>query len=68
MTHNTADCNKYKKKGSLKPNFKKSGSHTGSKKNQNFTTILKEGFAKMTKILKNKKPNMKRSIEGSNSN
>ena len=55
MTHNTANCNKYKKNRFLKPNYKKSGSQTGSKLNQNFAQVLKEGFAKMTKILKDKK-------------
>ena len=67
MTHNTADCNKYKKNRSIKPNFKKSGSHTGSKLNQNFTQVLNKGFAKKTKILKDKTPNKKRSIKDSDS-
>ena len=61
MTHNTADCNKYEKHGSLKPNFKKSSSHPGSKLNQNFAQALKEGFTKMTKILKDKKSKTKHS-------
>ena len=56
MTHNTGNCKKYGKDGSLKKGFKKSGGQAEPKGNQNFVTILKEGFAEMTKILKDKKP------------
>ena len=64
MTHNTANCKKYGKDGSIKKCFKKPSSQSDSKK-QNFATILKEGFAELTKILKDKKPSKKRTIEDS---
>ena len=55
MTHNTANCKKYGKDGSLKKGFKKPSGQSDSKGNQNFAQVLKQGFAKMTKILKDKK-------------
>ena len=67
MTHNTADCKRYCKYGSKKKGFKKkSNGQADPKGNQNFATILKEGFAEMTKMLKDKKPK-KRVLEDSDS-
>ena len=54
MSHNTADCKKYGKDGSLKKGFKKPEGQGNPKGNQ-FATILKEGFAEMTKLLKDQK-------------
>ena len=68
MTHNTGDCKKYSKDGSLKKGFKKSSGQTEPKGNQNFMTILKEGFAETTKILKDKITNKKSTIGNSDSN
>ena len=68
MTHNTGDCKRYNKDGSTKKGFKKSGSQAEPKGNQNFATILKEGLAEMTKILKDKNPSKKRTIDDSDSN
>ena len=69
MTHNTGDCTRYNKDGSSKNGFKKSGGQAEPKGNQNFATILKEGFAEMTKILKvkDKRPSKKRTIKDSDS-
>ena len=68
MTHNTADCKRYGKDGSKKKGFKKkSNGQADPKGNQNFATILKEGFAEMTKMLKDKKTTKKRTIEDSDS-
>ena len=67
MSHNTADCKKYSKDGSLKKGFKKPNSQADPKGNQNFATILKEGFVEMTKILKDKKFTKKRMINDSDS-
>ena len=68
MTHNTADCKRYSKDGSEKKGFKKkSNGQTDPKGNQNFATILKEGFAEMTKILMDKKTTKKHTIEDSDS-
>ena len=67
MTHNTADCKKFGKYGSLKKGFKKPNGQSDPKGNQNFATILKEGFAEMTKILKDKKLSKKRTIKDSDS-
>ena len=58
MSHNTADCKKYSKDGSLKKGFKKPDGPGKSKDFQNFATIIKEGVkegvAEATKILKDK--------------
>ena len=67
MSHNTADCKKYSKDGSLKKGFKKPNGQGNPKGNQNFATILKEGFAEMTKMLKDKKPSKKSTIDNSDS-
>ena len=59
MSHNTADCKRYSKDGSLKKGFKKPDGLGKSKEFQNFATIIKEGVkegvAEATKILKDKK-------------
>ena len=69
MTHNTADCKCYGKDGSKKKGFnKKSNGQSDPKGSQNFATILKEGFAEMTKILKDKKTPKKCMIDDSDSN
>ena len=68
MSHNTANCKKYGKDGSLKKGFKKPNGQLYPKGSKNFATILKDGFAEMTKILKDKKPSKKRTIEDSDSN
>ena len=67
MTHNTGNCKRYNMDRSAKKGFKKSSGQAEPKGNQNFATILKEGFAEMTKILKEKKPSKKCAIEDSNS-
>ena len=58
MSHNTADCKKYSKDGSLKKGFKKPDGPGKSKDFQNFATIIKEGVkegvAEATKIFKDK--------------
>ena len=54
MSHNTADCKKYGKDGSLKKGFKKPEGQGNPKGNQ-FATILKEGLAEVTKLLKDQK-------------
>ena len=56
MSHNTANCKRYGKDGSLKKGFKKPDGQANPKGNQNFATILKEGFAEVTKMLKDKRP------------
>ena len=68
MTHNTANCKKFGMDGSLKKGFKKSNGQSDLKGNQNFATILKEGFAEMNKILKDTKTNKKRVLKDSDSN
>ena len=62
MTHNTADCKKYGKEGSLKKRFKKPNGQSDPNGNQNFATIFKEGFTKLAEILKDKKPSKKLTI------
>ena len=59
MTHNTGNCKNYYKKGSLKKVFKKSNGKSDSKMNQNFAWFIKNGFAELTKSLKDKKSNKK---------
>ena len=68
MSHNTADCKKYCKDWSLKKGFKKPNGQLDPKGNQNFAMILKDGFVEMTKILKDKKPSKKCTIEDSDTN
>ena len=48
-THNTGDCKKYEKGVALKKGFKPKGK---SGKNENFSQIIKDGFAKVTKAIK----------------
>ena len=50
MSHNTADCKRYSKDGSLKKGFKK----PEGQGNQSFVTIMKE-VAEVKKMLKDKK-------------
>ena len=50
MTHNTGDCKKYKKGGTLKAGFQpKKGK---SDRNENFAQVMKDGFGKVTKAFK----------------
>ena len=67
-THNTDDCKKFGRDGSMKKGFKKPNGQSDPKGNQNFAAILKEGFVEMTKILKEKKPSKKRTIKDSDYN
>ena len=67
MTHNTGNCKKYGNNGSLKKGFKKSGGQADYKMNQNFSQVVKDGFAEMTKILKEKKSDKKCSHNNSDS-
>ena len=67
MTHNTANCKKFGMDGSLKKGFKKPNGQSDPSGNQNFVMILKEGFAVMTKILKDKKTSKKHTIDDSDS-
>ena len=55
MSHNTADCKRYSKDGSLKKGFKKPDGHGNPKGNQSFATFvtkLDERFAAMTDAIK----------------
>ena len=67
-TRNTGDCIKYKRDGTRKKGFKKRGnSGSGNQNNQNFSQIMKNGFAEMTKALKKDKKSKKRCKYDSNS-
>jgi len=49
-THNTGDCKKYDASGTLKAGFQPKKGR--SDRNENFTQIMKDGFAKVTKAFK----------------